>query len=155
MANVWIADEGVMNTVRDLVANYHPHLAALDKEILVLFKEKSAKSGDVVVPGTASKASPMLGVVSEVQWKFILTIGQDEWQTYTDPERIALLDHLLCACRAVEDEDTHEIKCSVAKPDVTFYADEIARHGYWRAKGSPKQDNLILELFGADASKVP
>lgn len=154
MANIWQADEDVMNTIRDLIANYHPHLASVDKEILVIFREKAGKSGDVITSGKSRKAPPLLGVVTETDWKFVLEIANDEWQSYSDPQRVALLDHLLCACKVDEDPETQVLKTAVVPPDVSFYVDEIARHGYWRVKGSPKQDDLITELFGPNASKA-
>lgn len=153
-ANIWQAEEEIMNTVRDLIANYHPHLASVDKEILVIFKEKAGKSGDVIRASASRKASPQLGVVSETDWKFVIELADDEWKSYTDPQRIALLDHALCALRVDEDEETHALKCSIAQPDVLFYTEEIARNGYWRVKGTPKNEDLITELFGANASKA-
>lgn len=154
MANIWQADDTVLNTVRDLIGNYHPHLALVDKEILVVFKERAGRAGNVLTPGKSKKANPLLGVVSETNWKFILELADDEWKTYTDPQRVALLDHLLCGCQVEEDPDTHMIKCSVVPPDVVFYKDEIERHGFWRAQGSPKSEDLIAELFGPNASKI-
>ena len=154
MANMWQADDTVMNTIRDLIANYHPHLALVDQEILVVFKERAGKSGEVLTPGKSKKAPPLLGVVSETNWKFILELADDEWKGYSDPERVALLDHLLCACKVEEDPETHTIKCSVVPPDVSFFKEEIDRHGYWRVQGTPKAENMILELFGPNASKI-
>lgn len=154
MANTWLAGDEVTNTISDLIANFHPHLAVCDKEILVYFKEKAGHSGDVITPSASKKANPQLGLVSEVDWKFVIEIADDEWRAYTDAQRVALLDHALCALRVDEDQETHVLKYSIAKPDVFFYKGEIERRGFWRAQGSPKDENLILELFGPNASKI-
>lgn len=145
---VWKAKDEVMNTVRDLIAKHHPHLAAVDKEIAVVFREKATAVGDRVVLGKTSKAPSLLGVLGDTDWKFILTLAADEWTRLSEAERIALLDHHLCGCRVVEDEKTQNIKHFVMPPDVAFYREEVERHGFWRTGGTVPEANLITDLFG-------
>ena len=45
---------------------------------------------------------------------------------------MALLDHILCACKVEEDEKTGDIKYRIAAPEVSFFWDELKRHGDWR-----------------------
>lgn len=148
MADVWKADDSVMNTMRQLIANYHPHLATCDKEMAIIFKEKSSMVGTAVVAGKTKKAPAILGVLGDINYKFIIELGADTWQTYTDTQRVALLDHHLCACKVEEDPKTGKFKFYAAIPDVGFFKDELTRHGLWRTSGSPVAPDLIKEMFG-------
>ena len=147
-ATQWKAGDDVLNTIKDLITKYHLDLALCSEEIAVIFKEKSSKVGDAVVSGKTSKASKLFGVLGETDWKFIITLGADTWEELTDAQRVALLDHHLCACGAEENQQTGNIKYFVRLPDVAFYQDEIERHGFWRTSGSPIKPDLIKDLFG-------
>lgn len=144
----WKADDAVMATMRDLIANYHPHLALCDDEIAILFKEKAAIQGEVVIAGKTSKASELFGVLGDISYKFIITLAADEWSTMTDAERVALIDHHLCACKAEENKATGNQTYKVVPPDVSFYKGELERHGMWRTSGAPPSQSLIEEIFG-------
>lgn len=151
MADMWKAEDDVMAIVRDLVANYHPDLAICDDEIAVVFKEKASEVGDVQIIGKTGKAPQMLSVLGDTKWKFIITLAADAWQNLTDKQKVALLDHHLCACRVEESETSPAIKCYVAPPDVTFYQGELERHGMWRTTGAPPTPELLDSLFGDDS----
>ena len=153
MSEMFVAGEEVVNTMKDLVAKYHPHLALVVDEIAVVFKEKATQVGDVVITGKSSKAPAILQTLSEVNWKFILLLAADQWKEMSDKERLALLDHHLCACRAEENEETQETRYFIQPPDVEFYREEIERHGFWRTSGEPAPKNLIMELFGEPPKK--
>ena len=58
MAEIWKAEDSVMQSMKDLVAKYHPLLVPVVDEIAVVFKEKSSKVGDVDVVGKTAKAPP-------------------------------------------------------------------------------------------------
>ena len=149
MAKLWQADDEVYKTMRDLIAKHHPHLAAVDKEIAIVFKEKATEIGTVVISGKTGKAPPLFAVLGETPWKFIITLAADVWNDFKDKERVALLDHHLCGCRADEDPETGEPKCYVAPPDVAFYRGEIERHGMWRTSQAAPTPNLLAEIFGS------
>lgn len=144
----WKAADDVMATMRDLIAKYHPHLALCDDEIAILFKEKATVQGEVTIMGKTSKASELFGVLGDVKWKFIITLAADQWSTLSDAERVALLDHHLCACKADENASTGVVSYKVVPPDVAFYKGEIERHGMWRTSGAPPSQTLIEEIFG-------
>lgn len=148
MSSVWKAGNDVMDTMRSLIANYHPHLAVCDKEIAILFKEKASQVGEAVVAGKTKKAPAILGILGEIDYKFIIEIGADVWQEMDDKQRLALLDHHLCACRVEENEKSGDYKFFVAIPDVAFFKDEVTRHGFWRTSGAPAEPDLITEMFG-------
>lgn len=146
----WKAGQDVITTMQDLIAKYHPHLALCDDEIAVIFKEKASQVGDVVIAGKTSKASELFGVLGDVKWKFIITLAADTWSTLSDAERVALLDHHLCACKA-EESQTGNITYKVVPPDVAFYKGEIERHGLWRTSGAAPTQTLIEDIFGTKA----
>ena len=150
MADMWKAGDEVTVSVRDLIAKYHTDLAMHDDEIVVLFKEKATQVGDVVVLGKTTKASPVLALLAEKPYKFVITLAADEWQRLTNSQRLALLDHHLCACRAEEDPATGVTKFWVQPPDVGFYQAELERHGFWRTTGAVAPKNVMEELFGVE-----
>ena len=150
---VWQASDDVMKTIKVLIANHHPDLVAVEDEIAVLFREKASKAGDdKVFLGKSKKAPAILSVLSDTKWKFIIELAWDQWEDLNDKERLALLDHHLCALRTEEDETSGEIKkCWIQPPDVVFYKDEVERHGSWRTGHSkPPDTTLIEEIFGSD-----
>jgi len=62
----WKAADDVMDTMKDLVANYHPDLALYVDEIAIIFKEKASSVGDKVIPGKTAKAPAILHVLGIV-----------------------------------------------------------------------------------------
>ncbi len=150
MAELFKAGEEVAASIQDLIAKYHPHLAMHDDEIVVLFKENATKVGDAVILGKTAKASPVLALLADKPYKFIITLAMDEWNNLKDKQKLALLDHHLCACRAEEDPTTGATKFWVQPPEVGFYQAELERHGFWRTSGSPAPKNVLEELFGTE-----
>jgi hypothetical protein len=158
MADLWKAGDEVYKTMQTLIANNAnlANLALVDDEILIVFKEKASKSGEVVIAGKTSKAGPLLSVVDgEKDWKFVITLAGDEWQNMGDTEREALLFHHLCACSVEENPDTGNMKCSVRIPDVAFYREEMEKYGAWRTTGATIEPDLIQELFGDPKPATP
>ena len=147
-AQLWKAGDDVMDTVRDLIANYHPDLVLCDDEIAVIFKEKASSVGGTVVAGKTAKAPKLLGILGETDYKFVITLGADEWQSLSDTQRVALLDHHLCACGVEEHPKTGKTRFYVRIPDVSFFKDEVERHGYWRTSGAAASTDHISDLFG-------
>lgn len=155
--DVWEAGQDVVELMQFHIAQHHPSLASVDKDIAIIFKTKATKRGGQVILGTSRKAPSILDVLGKSTYKFILEIASDEWALLSDGQRSALIDHLLCACRVEEDPETAELKCSVAPPDVQFYWDELTRHGDWRPR--PQQDAGasmdIEEMIGGKAQNKP
>lgn len=149
MTALFRAEPDVVDMMKDLVAKYHPDLAIVVDEIAIVFREKAGKAGGKVVLGKSKKATPLLGVLGDTDYKFILELAGDEWQNLTTRQRNALLDHLLCACRA--DDEDGEIKYYIAPPDVSFYWDELDRWGDWRPRPEgegPDGPSPVEEVFG-------
>ncbi len=145
---VWKAGPDVDATVKDLIANHFPDLAALDDEIAIVFREKATKNGDAIIAGKTGKAPALLGILGEVDFKFVITLGADHWTTLGDKEQRALLFHHLCGCGVEENPQSGVMRCYVRLPDVAFYKEEVQEFGFWREGGGVPDDNTIIELFG-------
>jgi len=147
MAENWKAADEVMDAMRDLVANHHPDLALYVDEIAVIFKDKASQVGNKTILGKSATAPAILHILGDGTYKFIITLAADEWKDLNQKEKLALLDHHLCACRTDED-DSGKVKTWIEPPDVAFYRDELERHGVWRTSGKPATPDLIQQLFG-------
>jgi len=144
----WKAGPEVYTTIQNLIANHFPLLAGIDDQILVVFKEKASTAGELTIPGKTSKASPLLGVVGEKEFKFVITLGADVWQSMTDDQKEALLFHHLCGCGAEENPQDGSVSTFVRLPDVSFYREEVENYGFWRTSGTNPEPDVIAELFG-------
>ena len=144
----WKAGNDV-NTMMNTLLGHHPDLVLVEDEIAVVFREKAAKRGGKIVLGSSKKAPSMLGVLGDIEYKFILEIAADEWQGLTNKQQLALLDHLLCGCGVEENANTGTMKCFIRTPDVAFYWDELDRHGDWRPRPENEEHGDVVELFGS------
>lgn len=151
MSDPWKAGPEVYALTQALIAKHFPMLAGMDDEILIVFKEKAPLNGDVAITGKTSKASNLLGLVSETAYKFVIQLAADSWQEMNGKQQEALLFHHLCACRAVENPEDGSLKTSVRIPDVSFYREEVEAYGFWRTTGCvdpPPPQDFITQLFG-------
>lgn len=158
MAEMWKADDDTTKLMSDIVIEFHPDLVEFIEQIALIFREKAAKRGGQVVLGKASKASPLFGVLGDVDYKFIIELPADEWEGLTAKQKRACLDHHLCGCRADHDEETGETKFYIAPYEIAFYYDEYDRHGDWRPRSerepadAPNEDQTgagLDDMFGA------
>lgn len=143
--DIWFAGSPVRDHLNFAVANWHPELADIIDRIMTVFREPAQKSGGRVVLGNARKASPMLKAVgkqfAQTDFIFVLEIAAEEWQHLDDTKRLALIDHLLCSCKAEEAEDDSEIKYSIAKPDIQMFSANVGRFGVWVDLQIPEEDS--------------
>lgn len=138
MAEKWKAGTEIQDKINEMVGNHHPHLADICYDIVVIFKEKASRKGGYPIMGKTSKAPAILSVLGERQYQFVIEIGHDVWQKLTEAQQTALLDHLLSFIQGEEDEATAEMKYSLSEPDIYYFTEEVARHGYWRPDLSDK-----------------
>lgn len=157
-SDMWEADADVIALVQHWIANHHPKLALIDKNIAVIMKAKASKSGGVPVLGKARRSPAILDVLGKGEYEFILEIAADEWQTLTNTQRDALVDHLLCSLQCEEEEGTGEVKCSIREPDVSFFYDELKRHGDWRPRPQEEEPGGAIDveskILGTDLDTV-
>ncbi len=137
MGEIWKASDDIHDMMRELVGKYHPDLALVVDEILIVFTEKGNKA---TVQGSASRVSPYMNIVGGTSFKFMIVLPADKWENeMTSREREILLNHHLFSCRAEEDPNSGEIKCSMAKPDVIAFAENVEIYGA-AAMFSPKPE---------------
>lgn len=147
--DIWKAGDDVMKRMQRLIANHHPHLALIEDEIGVIFREKASEVAGVIILGKTKKAPPILSVLTDKKftYKFIIELGADEWQNLSNPQQDALLDHHLCSMAVEEDANSGAIKCQIRPPDFVGYKGEVERHGMWR----PYDDDTLSaveKMFG-------
>lgn len=151
MADQFEAGDEVYDLMRQMIANFHPDLASVDKEIAIIMRSKAGKSGGQVVLGKTRKAPSLLGVLGPKDYKFIIELAGDEWTNLTDKQREALMDHHLCACNVEIDDVSGEIKCQVMSPDFIGFRGELERHGIWRTApaqdGETPDDSDVVKMF--------
>ena len=156
----WKANKDIHDKVMALVGANHPDLALVVEEIVVVFREKAAKSGGQIVLGTPKRAPALANALAGEDYKFILEIGADQWEhELTSRQREALLDHLLTACRCEEDPKSGEMKLSVARPDFMAFRENIARYGMWHPideettpEGPDDVGNAVADLFSGEGA---
>lgn len=138
---LWKANDEIHTKVKELIANYHPDLALVVDEIVVVFREKAGKAGGQVVLGNSKKVAPIANAIGNTDYKFVLELASDQWENeLTAKQREALLDHLLTACRCEEDTKTGDVKCTVARPDIMAFRENIERYGMWFPKEDPEEE---------------
>lgn len=151
----FIADSEVFDLMRDLVGQHHPDLALVVDEIQIVFKEKASKKGGKPILGKASIANDLISLIGNTPCKFILELGMDAWQDLSSRERKALMDHLLCSCRAEEVDGVY--KYSIASPDISYFWDEFDRWKDWRPRpegDGPDGPSPLNEVFAPGATQA-
>ena len=134
MVDIWIAGNDTLNRLKGIIRESHPQLLPIQEEIAVIFRDKASKRGGKASLGATKKAPPLLSLLGDKDYKFVIELAADEWSSLPEPDKIALLDHHLCACGSKEVEQTGEMRYFVEPPDVAFFWDELDRHGTWRSR---------------------
>jgi hypothetical protein len=149
----WKANDEIHEKMKELVANNHPDLALVVDEIVVVFREKAGKAGGQVVLGNSKKVAPIANAIGNTDYKFVLELASDQWeQELTSKQREALLDHLLTACRCEEDPKSGDIKCTVARPDIMAFRENIERYGMWFPKEeSEENQDDVTEVIASES----
>lgn len=152
----WKAGDDVYELMRELIRRHHAErLIDISDQIEIVFREKSFKSGGRVFAGKLSKAPKLMSVLGVSDCKFVLQIGADMWEVYSNEERAALLEHHLYSISFKESKDGVGGSYSIAAPDFVGFKEEIQRYGVWRylnAENDEEGDNVIPSLFGDAAS---
>ncbi|OPZ38434.1 MAG: hypothetical protein BWY99_01623 [Synergistetes bacterium ADurb.BinA166] len=118
-----------------LIPKHHSEIASAN--ILFLSRNRAAKQGEVRVPGSVKKASPLerhLGghfFDGDKEPDFIITVALDVWNDLQPPQRTALIDHFLTQCFGKEDEKTGNMKYVKRPPQVQEFPEVAERHGRW------------------------
>lgn len=125
-----------------LIGDHHPHLK--DVHVVYLWRPKASTSKGAVVLGKARKISGLNAQLvalarpegsdedAEVDF-FAVEIAEDTWETLTEAQRVALVDHELChlGVEIAEDADKDR-KLVIRGHDLEEFAAVVERHGLWR-----------------------
>lgn len=147
----WKANDEIHQRLKELIGQNHPDLALVSDDIVAVFREKAGKSGGQVVLGSSKKVAAIANAIGNTEFKFVLELAADQWEhELTSKQREALLDHLLTACRCEEDPKSGELKCTVAKPDIMAFRENVERYGMWFPKEEEEEDSSPVEdMFGS------
>lgn len=127
--------EAAKEIAEKLISKHHHELASA--KFIYLCRNKSAKSGGKPVPGHIKKLAPMDKHLSRSYCEageepdFVMVVALDVWNDLQPNQRVALIDHLLTRCQAVEDEKSGEMKFSIRPPQVQEFPEVVERHGRW------------------------
>lgn len=128
MSRVFSEAESVESIAQGLIANYHPELATA--RMIFAFVDKASKKGGRELLGKVQKISGWHEWAMEKD--FLVLIPLDKWNDLSEPQRTALVDHLLERCTGEEQEDG-SMKWMVRDPDVQEFSSILRRHGVWNA----------------------
>lgn len=122
--------EQVEQIANELLPLFHSELAEARMQY-VFVDVASQKNGRPVL----GKARKMSGALEFLLAKdFLIEVALDQWNTASERQRRALVDHLLESCTGEEDEETGEMKWKMRDPDVKEFTSIIHRHGAWTAE---------------------
>lgn len=149
MSDIFMATDGVYSLMRSVIAKWHPHLASVDKEIVIIMREKATASASL---GSSKKGSAVMDLVVKQATgsgvKFVLEVPADTWQMLSDNDREALMDHLLCYCGVEYSEKDGEEKCFIKKPELVMFKAEVRRHGVWMdiSEEDDRCDDILTKI---------
>ena len=153
--DIWKASTDIHDKLKELIGQNHPDLALVSDEIICVFREKAGKSGGKVVLGNSKKVAALANAIGNTDYKFVLELASDQWeQELTSRQREALLDHLLTACRCEEDPKSGDLKCSVAKPDIMAFRENVERYGMWFPKEEEEEEASPVEKMFSDSPEA-
>lgn len=169
MTRLRVADNiEVMPIIDKLIAHHFPELTLTHSdsdrsEILVLFREKAAKSkGRIQLVRTRKPPVELESLGHE--YNYIVEISGEHWPTLNSREREALLFRALCSMKIVEDAEKGTIKYGIVDPDVSYFFKEMDQYGDWMPRdldeeeeeedpnvtGSTRDPEVLEKLFGVE-----
>lgn len=137
MAVNWSEAPEVRRVAEKLIAEFHQTLQ--DVRMEYLHRDDHPKEGDRDVLGRVRKVTDLAaflasgGDVYDVGGDpfFAVWVPEHVWQTLKGDQRVGLVDHLLCYCRAGKD-DEGTVKLQKVRPDFEGFYENIKRCGFWQ-----------------------
>jgi len=124
--------DSVKEIVHKLIPKHYTEL--ISAHILCLCRNRASKAAGNPIPGQIRKANPterhLAQKAGDEGADYVLTVALDVWNDLQPNQRIALVDHLLARCVAVED-DAGDFKYRLRPPQVQEFPEIAARHGKW------------------------
>src|ERR1700760_1779335 len=102
MPKVYSEGETVEIIAKPLIPTYHPELATA--RFKYVFVDKASMKGGRPIFGKVKKLTGISEFLIEAD--FVIEIAADQWNEMPEPQRTALVDHLLERCTGEEDEQT-------------------------------------------------
>lgn len=155
--------DGVEGIVKDLIATVEEHQDLANAQVLCVFRDKAATSRGRTVLGKARHIGGLTRfLITEVTSPlFVLEIAANTWETLTDEQRRALVDHELSHLRIEQDDDGHWIG-GTRGHDLEEFVAVVERHGLWKADvaalgtiAATKLEQLTLELVDDPSAADP
>jgi inactivated superfamily I helicase len=139
----WVRLPMLEQRVQGVVQQHHRHLDGLTIAVIGRPKAGKAKGKVVYAKATVPSAATLALIRDDLgPIHYVIEIGLDAWETLSEPQRTALLDHELCHCAGVDEETGHP---TLVGHDVEEFGQIIRRHGLWRPD---------LELFASEVEKA-
>lgn len=124
MSAYWTRAPEVEEIAGRLIPALHPHLE--EAAIQYIFRhgaELHAHGAEAMA--VARRCTGLLEYFSRAD--FIIEVSSDWWESLSDEQRVALVDHELCHC--IEGKKGWEIR----PHDIEEFAEIVDRHGLWRS----------------------
>ncbi|MFA5132705.1 MAG: putative metallopeptidase [Candidatus Paceibacterota bacterium] len=131
----------VAEIAKRLIPKFHTHL--VNARIAYLFKNKEIKKGGKIVIATAGKCSPKENALAKYNngmsdvdvegFDFLLIVSYPVWQTLTDAQKLAVIDHELSHMLVQTDDESEDgdTKYTIIEHDVQEFCSVIERHGLY------------------------
>jgi len=127
MSKIYSEAEDVAQIASGLIPNFHPELA--EARISYVYVDKASNKGGRALYGKVKKFSGYFEWALERD--FVVEVAADLWQELSDPQKTALVDHLLEHVTGEEDEKTGVMNWLTREPDVQEFSSILNRHGAW------------------------
>lgn len=110
----------------EIIKAHHPHLVGEDIEYV--FRSNATTRGTKTILALAKKMRGLVSYLSRdtMDTYFLMDVALDTWETLTDKQKTALVDHELCHFGF--DDTGNRI---INPHDVEEFAEIIERYGVW------------------------
>lgn len=129
------AREDMIDITKEIIDAYHPHLE--EASIGLYCRDEAQVSKGRVIFGKTRKVTDEQRVFMQIEYDFLICIGEDWWLRLDSKQRRALIDHLLCYCYIDEEQNA-----SLNHPDVVEFNNILRRHGLWWPFAEETEDAL-------------
>jgi hypothetical protein len=127
-----VADDAEM-IAQELIPKYHAHLSDNGVTVRCLFRDDLPKSKGKIKWGEAKKITGLDCYLAAAERDFlVILLTQQVWQTLTERQKFALVDHELAHCWAETDENG-DLKLSTIPHDLEEFDAIVRRYGQWRS----------------------
>lgn len=123
----FVLAEDVENIAKNLIPNFHPDLATA--RMHYVFTAKASKKAGRELAGKVSKVSGKWQFLTDLD--YLVEVARPVWSTMDSDQKVALVDHLLEHCQAVEDEQTGDMSWKIREPEVREFSTILQRRGAW------------------------